>query len=178
MAEKLVELFPQLNLIEDKKLRDQVEHCWMVALERGGWTIDDLERLPFSLLSDMSEISLAAHTRNVTDTSIAVGKVMNNTGIEAFNINTDYIVAGGLLHDVGKALEYAEQDGKWVVSYNGRMLRHPISGAALAAELKLPEAIQHIIAVHSYEGDKNRNTTEAWIIHHSDFINFDPIKRK
>ncbi len=178
MAKKLSDIFPQLNDIADLNLRTLVERCWLTALERGGWVVEDLERMPFSLLSDMSEISLAAHTRNVTDCSVVVGKVMNSNGIPAFQVDMDLLTAGGLLHDVGKALEYAQVEGKWVVSAYGKMLRHPISGAALAAELKLPEAVQHIIAVHSHEGDKSRSTTEAWIVHHCDFINFDPIKKK
>ncbi len=178
MRKQLVEIFPQLSEIADASLRGLVERCWLTALERGGWTIEDLERIPFSLMSDMGEISLAAHTRNVTDCSVAVGKVMNNSGIAAFKVDMDLLTAGGLLHDVGKALEYSFNGEKWVVSSQGRMLRHPISGAALAFELKLPEALQHIIAVHSHEGDKSRSTTEAWIVHHCDFINFDPIKKK
>ena len=177
MAEKLSDYFPQLQEIQDLDLREKVELCWLIALERGGWKLADLERVPFSLTSDMKEISLAAHTRNVTNTSIAVSKVMSKTGIAAYNINFDILFAGGLLHDVGKLLEYKQDGDKWVVSTSGKMLRHPISGCALAAETGLPEAVQHIIAVHSLEGDRSPRTTEAWIVHHCDFINFDPIKK-
>jgi len=177
MHKNLRDVFPQLNEIKDSDLKEKVEKCWLTALERGGWIVDDLERIPFSMLSDMSEISLAAHTRNVTDCSIAVAKVMDKTGIDAFNIDFDILIAGGLLHDVGKVLEYGYKDGKWFVTQAGKMLRHPISGCVLAGELDLPLSIQHLIAVHSYEGDKTRGTTEAWIVHHCDFINFDPIKK-
>ncbi len=173
----LNEIFPKLREVEDSELREKVIKCWTIAMERGGWSIEDLDRIPFSLAANMMDISLAAHTRNVTDCSLAVGKVMHNTGIAVFKIDFDLLIAGGLLHDVGKLLEYGCEDGKWFVTKSGKMLRHPISGAALAAELKLPEPVQHIIAVHSHEGDKHRNSTEAWIVHHCDFINFDPIKK-
>jgi len=177
MNNNITQIFPQIEKITDPDLRQKVIQCWTTALERGGWEIDDLERIPFSLMSDMSEISLAAHTRNVTNASIAVAKVMSETGIKAFEIDFDILIAGGLLHDVGKAIEYGCENDKWFVTQSGRMLRHPISGTALAAELGLPEHVQHIIAVHSHEGDRSPRTTEARIVHHCDFINFDPIKK-
>lgn len=178
MSKTLSEIFPQLNRIKDADLRAKTEKCWLTAIERGGWRVGDLETIPFTMMSDLKEISLAAHTRNVTDCSIAVAEVMNKSGIDAYQINFDHLIAGGLLHDVGKVLEYEKAAGDWAVTHAGNMMRHPISGAAVAYEIQLPEEVTHIIAVHSHEGDKHRNTTEAWIVHHCDFINFDPIKRK
>ena len=177
MASALTEVFPQLGQIVDDELRDKVEKCWLESLKRGGWEISNLETIPFTMLSDLKSISLASHTRNVTNCSIAVAEVMNKTGIEAFNIDFDLLIAGGILHDVGKAMEYGFKDGKWFVTESGRLLRHPISGATLAAEMGFSEKVQHMIAVHSHEGDKSPRLTEAWIVHHCDFINFDPIKK-
>jgi len=177
MAQTIQDIFPQILRIGSGKLQSQAETCWLTALQRGGWELSDLERVPFSLASDMKDVSLAAHTRNVTDCSLALGEVLSRAYANVITIDFDILTAGALLHDVGKLLEYTLENGTWRVSQAGRFLRHPISGCALAAELKLPEHVQHIIAVHSHEGDRSPRTPEAWILHHSDFVNFDPFKR-
>jgi putative nucleotidyltransferase with HDIG domain len=92
------------------------------------------------------------------------------------DINRDHLLAGALLHDVGKLLEFREEGGAFVKSELGRMLRHPFSGAALAYELGLPPAVVHVVATHAREGEGARATPEAIIIHHADFMNFEPFK--
>ena len=175
MAE-ITEVFPQIKDIKDKTLREKVIKCWNEALSRGGWQTDDLERIPFTLLITDADISLASHTRNVTDCALALGRVMSKAYAGKFKIDFDLLLAGAILHDVAKAIEYKEEDGKISVSRSGRLLRHPIAGCALAAEIGLPEEVQHMIAVHSREGDSSHRMPEAYIIHHADFVNFEPLK--
>ena len=81
-----------------------------------------------------------------------------------------------VLADVGKMLEYERvAGGKTRQSSRGKHLRHPFSGVALAMQCGLPDAVCHIVATHAREGDMVRRTTEAWIVHHADFMTFDPI---
>jgi guanylate kinase len=56
-------------------------------------------------------------------------------------VNYDRLLAGGLLHDVGKLLE-TEKDGQggYRKSRGGQCLRHPISGTALAVEAGIRDA--------------------------------------
>ena len=91
-------------------------------------------------------------------------------------LNKDYLLAGALLHDVGKSLEYQLKDGKVITSEPGTKMRHPESGARLAEECGLPEEVVHIIAAHSHEGDSMNRIPEAIIVYHCDFIDFE-IKR-
>ncbi len=77
---------------------------------------------------------------------------------------------------MGKLLEISFQEGKFVKSRSGELVRHPFSGAALAARFDLPLEIIHIIAAHSKEGDSWGRTIEGIIIHHADFVNFDVLK--
>lgn len=175
MAVNLIEVFPQIDIITDDALKEEVFACWLEALKRGGWEIEDLQKIPFTLLASSVTVSLADHTRNVTDTSIAIGKVLDGAYTDIFRVNFDILVAGALLHDVGKALEYAFDGESYVLSENGRLLRHPISGCALAGELGLSEPVKHIIAAHSWEGDRGHRSPEAYIVHHADFVNFHPI---
>jgi hypothetical protein len=86
------------------------------------------------------------------------------------------VVAGAILADVGKPLEYALDGGRLVQSERGRALRHPFTGVALAMECGVPDAVCHIIAAHAAEGDLVRRSTEAWIVHHADFMSFEPFK--
>jgi putative nucleotidyltransferase with HDIG domain len=85
----------------------------------------------------------------------------------------DHLIAGALLHDVGKALEYEKSGDGVRVSEYGKKIRHPISGANLARELGLPEEVAHIIESHSHEGDKMKRSKESIIVHHCDFIDFE-----
>jgi CRISPR/Cas system-associated endonuclease Cas3-HD len=86
------------------------------------------------------------------------------------------LVAGSILHDVGKLLEYRKTGKGYVKSHMGSLLRHPFSGQALAYKHDVPPEVLHMIAYHSKEGDLGKRTVEAIIIHHADFVNFEPLK--
>lgn len=161
--------FPELNWIHDKELRRKVVDVWKTAADRGGW--NRLQEIPFTLLFENSGL-LADHTRRIT--RLAWNVV--NTREEP--LNKDYVIAGALLHDVGKLLEYEMKAGKIIKSAFGEKMRHPAAGAQLAEECGLPQEVVHIIAAHSHEGDTMNRTAEAIIIHHCDFIDFEIKKRK
>jgi putative nucleotidyltransferase with HDIG domain len=162
-------MFPELERIKDAKLREQAAQVWVEAMRRGGWK--DLDGIPFTLLAGEVEQTLVQHTRMVTDQAMAVAEHRKD-------LKWDYVVAGALLHDVGKLLEYVRKDGKVGTSANGKMLRHPVSGAGLAMVVGLPDEIVHMIAAHSKEGDMVKRTPEAVLINHCDFIDFEIVKAK
>jgi putative nucleotidyltransferase with HDIG domain len=90
------------------------------------------------------------------------------------NINLEFLIAGALLHDVGKLMEYElKDDGSVVKSEFGKTMRHPVSGSKLAEECGLPNEVVHIIYAHSKEGDTLERSSEAIIVHHCDFIDFE-----
>jgi putative nucleotidyltransferase with HDIG domain len=91
-------------------------------------------------------------------------------------LNRDILLAGALLHDVGKLLEVSETAGTFKKTKEGSLVRHPFSGVALADENGLPAEVLHIIATHSKEGDPYKRTAEAIILHYADFMNFDPLE--
>lgn len=171
----IAELLPELSLIGDAEVRDKVVAVYEAALERGGWKAEDMNHIPFTLLIEPCPATYVEHTRAVTWCALAAAKALSKIYGSRVEVNRDHLVAGALLHDVGKLLEYAEEDGKFVKSSAGKLLRHPFSGAALAAEFGLPPEVTHIVAVHAKEGDGARATPEAIIIHHADFINFEPF---
>lgn len=154
----------ELQLIKDKELRNKVINVWNKAAIRGNW--NSIEDVPFTLAFENSG-KLTDHTKRITSLAKAVYEQRSE------DLNLDYLIAGALLHDVGKLLEYEIKDGKYVKSEYGKKFRHPISGASLAKELELPDEVVLIIHAHSYEGDKLKRSPEAVIVNHCDFIDFD-----
>ncbi|MCL5037788.1 MAG: HD domain-containing protein, partial [Chloroflexi bacterium] len=78
--------------------------------------------------------------------------------------------------DVGKLVEYRKEGGKVIKSQNGILHRHPFTGAAIAREAGLPSEVIHMIYAHAKEGDLASRIPEAAIIHHADFMSFEPLK--
>jgi putative nucleotidyltransferase with HDIG domain len=173
--EEVSALLPELALIKDEALREKTLGVWIDAMVEGGWEIGDLEDIPFTLLVE-TKVSLIDHTRVVTQTAVAIGDAMSSFYGGAMPMNRDYLVSGGILHDVGKLLEYRRVGDKFVKSEIGKDLRHPFSGTALAYKHGIPSAICHLIAVHAKEGEGARRTPEAVIIHYADFVNFESLK--
>ena len=165
----LKKTFPQIDLIQDPSIKKGVINTFLEAAKPQKW--DTFDGIPFTLLIE-TDISLAEHTKAVTDMAMSLGNIMQ----KFVTINMDYIIAGGLLHDVGKLLEYERIEGKIRVSKNGKLLRHPVSGAVIAGAQGLPPEIVHIIVAHSKEGDAVKRIPEAIIIHHCDFVHFESLK--
>ena len=154
----------QLEWIKDENLKQKVISVWKEAAKRGGWT--SVEDAPFTLLIENSG-KLIDHTKRITNLAKSV-----YDNIEE-KLNLDFLIAGALLHDVGKLLEYVKKDGKYVKSKYGEKFRHPVSGALLSRELGLPDEVVLIIYAHSHEGDKLKRSPEAVIVNHCDFIDFE-----
>jgi hypothetical protein len=91
-------------------------------------------------------------------------------------IDLDVVIAGAILADVGKLLEYERVAGKARQSERGSLLRHPFTGVALAMANGVPDAVCHIIAAHAAEGDLVTRSTEAIIVHHADFMSYLPFR--
>jgi len=107
---------------------------------------------------------------------LVVEKTLNEVWGDRVPIHHDHLIAGALLADVGKPLEYAKKDGKVVKGRAGELLRHPFSGVGLCYKHGLPDEVMHIVAAHSKEGDHVQRTIECIIFHHADFIDFDIAK--
>lgn len=176
MREQVLAIWPEINLISDEKLREQTLNCWIYAIENSVLSIEDLQVIPFSLLLKDCTISFMNHKRTAVQLAVDIAKTMKQNFGEAIKINMDILIAGAILIDVGKLLEYEIKDGKLTTSFAGKLVRHPFSGLAVADRFGLPAEVQHIIATHSKEGDLGIRTVESIIVHHADFVSFDPFK--
>ena len=106
MREKLVEIFPEFNLIKNTSLREKTLAVWEEAITRGGWKVEDLTRIPFTLLIPDCKVNIIDHTRSVTQVAIESARIAERFNGGAYKIDYDMLIAGGLLHDVGKIVEY------------------------------------------------------------------------
>lgn len=174
------DLWPELAWIENSELREKTARTWELALERSALTPEDLGRIPFTLLAGPDlKVSFMAHKRAV----VHIAKDSALKMIEFFGdelpINLDVVIAGAILADVGKLLEYElDKEGKSFQGAYGKYLRHPFSGVSLAEECSVPAEVCHIIAAHAGEGDLIKRSTEAYIVHHADFMTFLPFKSR
>ena len=179
IEKRLRELIPELGQFHDVDVEERVVATWVDACDLAGLMPDDLEEMPFTLLVEECSVSFLQHTRAVTNTALAMGRVLSEQYPEHAGMHSDHdtLLSGALLHDVGKILEIGktENGSGWIRTMNGKMLRHPISGTALAFARGLPDSVLHCIACHSKEGDGYRKTVEAIIINHADFANFEPL---
>jgi len=174
MYKQLKKFWPEIEWIKDDTLREKVYKCWEYAIEHSVLTQGDLETIPFSLLIDEKHISFMNHKRTAVQLSVEMAKIMvENFKIE---IDMDILIAGAVLIDVGKLLEYEIVDGKLTTSKTGKLVRHPFSGIAIADRFGLPPEVQHIIGTHSKEGDLGKRTVESIIVHHADFVSFEPFQ--
>jgi putative nucleotidyltransferase with HDIG domain len=176
MPKKLRSIIPEFQLIQDLELQNATIKAWLEAMRKGRWTVEDLTDMPFTLLIPHTPVNILTHTRAVTRCSLQIADVLIKEYGDKIAINRDVLISGALLHDVGKLFEYERRDGEFVKSEAGKLLRHPISGAAWAARFDIPQEILHIIAAHSKEGDGSRRTVEAVIVNHADFVNFESLQ--
>ncbi len=174
--EQLNDLWPEIAWIAPPTLREAVEKTWLLAFERSPLTPGDLKTIPFTLLVANCPTTFMEHKRCVVhiarDSATAMQSFMGN----ALKIDLDTVIAGAILADVGKLLEYEIKGGKSQQSERGELLRHPFTGVALALECGVPDAVCHIIAAHAAEGDLVKRSTEAFIVHHADFMAYLPFK--
>jgi len=177
MREVVQRLWPEIQWIKDARLREQVAETWTKALERSPLKADDLGHIPFTLLVPNCPITFMEHKRCVVHIARHSAEAMQEFMGRSLPIDMDTVIAGAILADVGKLLEYElGPDGKSRQSERGEALRHPFTGVALALECGVPDAVCHIIAAHAAEGDLVKRTTEAYIVHHADFMAFLPFK--
>ena len=176
MRDELLRILPEIKWIANDDLREKVIETWIDGLQRGGWVPKDVERMPFTLAKDVSA-SFAQHVRSVTRICAAASDTFDEIygGVD-LKMDRDILLAGALLHDVGKLVEMEENGGVFRKSADGKLVRHAFSGVALADAHGIPATVQHIIGTHSKEGDPFKRSPESVICHLADFMNFDPIE--
>ncbi len=173
---EVIGLIPEILEINDLSLREKVVSVWESALLQGGWSMEDLKEMPYTLLVENVDITFPEHVRVVCRLCIAMEDILREMYGDRYAIDRDILIAGALLADVGKLLEFRKRDGKYEWSETYEYLRHPFTGVALSHQFGIPESVLHVIATHSWEGDKFKRKPESIIFHHADFTDFELTK--
>ena len=176
MKDKVLKIWPEINWIQDENLKLKTLDAWVYAIKQSPLDPKDLDEIPFSLLIKDCNISFMNHKRTCVQLAVDIAKKMLDNFGDEIKIDMDILISGSILIDIGKLLEYEMVDEKLTTSDYGKVVRHPFSGVAIAARFDLPAGVQHIIGTHSKEGDLGNRTVESIIVHHADFVSFEPFK--
>ena len=163
---------PELEMISDVQLRTQATDAWVLALGNSSFRrVKDLpgEATPGNLV--LKRGGQDVHMRGVTLLALSFIDYFAKAFPEA-EIDRDIVIAGAICHDVGKVFECdPENQRRWAADASrvGRpSLRHPIYGAHICLLAGLPEAVAHIAACHSPEGDNVQRSLECMVVHEAD----------
>jgi putative nucleotidyltransferase with HDIG domain len=174
-ADEVMEVIPEFALIEDGELRAKCLQVWAGELEKYGYSATDLASIPFTALVRDNPISLAAHMRSLAKQCSACADLMNEDYDGAISIDKDVLIAAALMHDVGKIGGMEKVGGKFTESRREKLLHHSFSGVGILMSAGFPDDVVHAVALHSKDGEGRRKTAEAVLLHHLDFMNYEPL---
>ncbi len=163
---------PEVTLIKDETLREQVIEVHALALAETGF--ERIEDIPPTGVPDspaMRRGTQADHYRGTTTMAVGLAKGMQEV-LGHVEIDYDVLVAAALVHDVGKAYEYEHWE-RWKgdrARTGSPSLRHPAYGTHLALTVGLPEPVVHCVAAHPYlaEGAFVKASLETTIVQYAD----------
>ncbi len=108
---------------------------------------------------------LVEHTYNVTRLSMDMLKHLKRYE----KVDRDVLIAGSLLHDLGKLFEF--QRVKEELQYSGSLLEHDRLWAAELYSRGFPEEVVHVVLAHrGKNGASEPKSMEALIVHHADTL--------
>lgn len=173
LRKQVREELPEIARIADKDLQRKVTEAWAFALAHSSFK--SIRQIPPAGNPDTNEAKRGDqtdHLRGVTRLAVGIAKEMGSAYPE-LAIDMDVIVAGGLVHDVGKAWEFDSVNRKrWkaIQKQTGRpSIRHPAFGAHICLTVGLPEEVAHIAMAHSGEGELLVRSLECMIVHQADY---------
>src|SRR5512146_289052 len=112
MNADVLKLWPELEWIRDPQLREATAKTWETALAESDLDAADLDVIPFTLLVKDCRVSFMAHKRCVVHLARAAAEEMQEFLGSELPVDMDTVIAGAILADVGKLLEYTKKDGK------------------------------------------------------------------
>jgi putative nucleotidyltransferase with HDIG domain len=174
---RLEDLMPEVRQISNLDLRRKILETWERALSESSFR--DLTEVPGEGWVDPN-ITQLDHQRAVARMAVAVANALAEV-VPDIKLDKDILIAGALLHDVGKAFEY---DPARVAVWRRHpqeagypSIRHPIYGVHLGLSTNLPETILHIIGAHASEGTVVRRSLENTLISAVDVLFWDLVSK-
>ncbi len=169
---QILDELPEIADIADEGLREGCVTAWCLALLDTSWrSIREMPPAGNPGKMVLKEGDQTHHIRGVTRLARAIADELLAFTPD-IGIDRDVVIAGGILHDVGKPWEFdPDNRARWTggTARTGLpSLRHPVYGAHLCLLAGLPETIAHIAAGHSGEGELGIRSLEGSIVHMAD----------
>ena len=166
-------LLPELDLLQREENKEKVLDIWMDAVTQTGWQTKGLEHsLISTVMKNGCPENLMTHTRHVTAACAALYDAMGPMFDAVGKCDREDLLAGALIHDVGKLMEMDYVDGKAVYTCYGTLFTHPVSGAYLAQKYGMNQTVVHMVLVHSNtlspQGEKAAQTPESLLLKYID----------
>jgi len=163
-ADHVAETFPELAEIDDDELRAKTVDAWVLAMEENG--VEDLTAVPW-LPPDQERLGLGDewlvdHVREVAAGGLALAELLNER--RDADVDTDVVVAGGLLHDVSKLYEFHGFEPTEIYD----LLGHPYYGIYVTASVGLPPELVAITVNHTPVTNVDVATVEAALVSRAD----------
>ncbi|WP_323766993.1 HD domain-containing protein [Marinovum sp.] len=180
IAANVIRELPELAGINDPGLRDGVVAAWSYALAQEGLSrVSDMAGCGSPGRLQLKTGTQLTHIRAVTNMARASGEALKASAPD-LPLDLDVLIAGGLLHDVGKPFEFnAARRAEWT----GRPsacgfppMRHPGHGWHICLTVGLPVEVAHIAGAHSHEGEYLQRSLECLLVHHADFAYWKALK--
>jgi len=183
--ERLLEIYPEIKYVHDDDLRKGVEEAFLYAVDRWGW--DDkggLENCPVNM-GTLPTDSKATNLEHMRSAASSCERVFNYLApwMEKMGYKADHdkAIAGILLHDIGKLVEYDRDENNLACySRTGPLFVHTVAGAYICKKMNLPDAVVHLVLTHSHsqapEGHNAFETPEAAIVKGTDFASWSIVE--
>src|ERR1700738_3341663 len=133
---EIAKLFPSLMKIKQKSLREKVAAVWNEAIATGcggkGWPFAELRAVKFTLLAGDIDMKFVEHLNSCALQCIAIADGLESSFRCGIPDQRDFLIAGALLADAGKPLEFDKDAlGKVIQGKFGQQVRHPFRGGAV-----------------------------------------------
>lgn len=162
------QLQPLLEQIQSEQLRQAVSGVWESLLEKSQW--ESFSDVPCDL--GETAIPLVQETKNVTNYAIHAARVYDKN-YDELTINMDYLIAGCLLHNVSRILEYRPILGKAEKTEEGQIYVEQFLGISAAFHYHLPMEVIHMIVSNTSRTNCTPATPEALILYFCSRIDMD-----
>lgn len=169
--EYIKRLFPLVEQIKDTLLKDKVIEAWLRAWRDSTW--ERIELAVFRPVLKASECTLVEHVNVVAAGVLYVGQLIH----ENFRLPVDFdaLLAGALLHDVAKLVEYGPKDDHGERTDIGKMIHHAFYGAHIALDLGIPIKIVELIVAHTPQNRALPCSIEGIILDYLDYMAYDVV---
>jgi putative nucleotidyltransferase with HDIG domain len=153
--------FPEIDRISDAALRKGVEAVWDRLWQESPW--NNVEDVTLIYTAEHTQIR---HAQSVLRSALAMADIAEE--VHGVVLDRDLLIAGALLMDACKLVEYEPSDDGTRLSEVGRKLQHAAYGAHLALEEGLPLDVAHIILTHSPQSPMTPKVPEGMLLQHLD----------